>query len=196
MCIFVATYLAHVHMKNYTICLILIICLLSCKKQKTIAPAAVPPANITIAPRVEDVIPDSASLKIKVRKDSADIDETMFIFNHNATGFYSNSFDAVYFAGNGAASLASLSADSVACAIQVVPYRAGVPIRLKVNAKRSGVYLLSISYLHKIPAGIHVWLKDSARRDSLDLRVGNYAFYVDKADSNTYGHRRFKIVLR
>ena len=183
-------------MKNYVLCLILIVSLCSCKKQKAIAPEAVPPVNTVTAPRVEDIVPDSASLKIKVRKDSADIDETMFIFNHSSTGAFAFSRDAVYFTGNGAASVASFTTDSVACAIQVLPYRPGAAIRLNVNAKKSGIYLLGISYLQKIPAGIHVWLLDSARKDSLDLRVGNYAFYVDKADSATYGRRRFKIILR
>jgi hypothetical protein len=183
-------------MKTYILFLILIISLLSCKKQKAIAPAAAPPAKMAVAPRVEDTIPDSASLKIRLRKDSADIDETMFIFNHTSTGVFASSQDAMYFTGNGVASLASFTTDSVACAIQVLPYSPGAAIRLNVNAKRTGVYLLGISYLHKIPAGIHVWLQDSARKDSLDLRVGNYAFYVDKADSATYGRRRFRVVLR
>jgi hypothetical protein len=78
----------------------------------------------------------------------------------------------------------------------VLPYSPGVAIRLNVTAKRNGIYILGISYFHKMPPGIHVWLQDSARMDSLDLRVGNYAFYVDKADSATYGRRRFKVVLR
>jgi hypothetical protein len=174
-------------MKTYILFLILIISLLSCKKQKAITPAVVQPAKTAVALRVEDTIPDSASLKVKLKKDSADIDETMFIFNHTSTGI---------FASSQAASLSSFTTDSVACAIQVLPYRPGASIRLNVNAKRTGVYLLGISYLHKIPAGIHVWLQDSARKDSLDLRVGNYAFYVDKADSTTYGRRRFRVVLR
>lgn len=160
------------------------------------APAVAPPAKPAVASRVEDTIPDNASFKLMLRRDSAAIDETMFIFKHTATGAFTHSLDAMYFAGFGSGSLASLTTDSVACAIQVLPYRAGADTRLDVTTRRNGIYMLGISYFHLVPAGIHVWLHDHVRRDSLDLRVGNYAFYVDKADSSTYGRDRFRVVLR
>jgi len=33
-------------------------------------------------------------------------------------------------------------------------------------------------------------------KDSLDLRTGNYHFNVDQADTNSFGKKRFQIVVR
>lgn len=145
---------------------------------------------------IVDTIPDGGSVKITLQQDSTAIDETLLMFNHAAQLPFSDTQDAVYFAGFGAGSLASLSCDSVACAIQKRPYVTVQPIALKVEAKKSGVYLMKLSYLKNIPPSIHCWLKDAYRKDSSDLRVSNYKFDLIKADTNSYGSRRFSLVLR
>jgi len=67
---------------------------------------------------------------------------------------------------------------------------------LKVGMKTDGIYILRLTYANQIPKGIRFWLKDKYMKDSLDMRVGNYAFQVVKADTNTYGQGRFTVVLR
>jgi hypothetical protein len=175
--------------------IILTITLTSCKKEHPVKPAPTP-APARIATRKVDTIPDNACFKLMIQKDSAAIDETMLTFNHTASGAYNSSKDAVYFPGFGAANLASLTTDSIACAIQVIPYHLGKSTRLQIDTKTNGIYTLHLSYLRDIPQTIHIWLQDACRKDSMDLRVGSYAFYVDKKDTTTHGSHRFRFILR
>jgi hypothetical protein len=143
-----------------------------------------------------DTIPDGGCLRIKIQKDSFSTDETMLVFDHTASAMYINTQDAVYFPGYGDVSLSSLSNDGMPCVIQKLPYIQCNPIGLNVNVKSNGIYYLKLSYLNKVPQTIGFWLKDKYMKDSLDLRVGTYAFQVIKSDTNTFGRERFKIVLR
>lgn len=145
---------------------------------------------------VQDTIPDGGIVKISVQQDSLVFDETMLIFAHAANTRYLKGSDAIYFPGLGKANLASLSSDSVACAIKKMPYVTNAPIRLRVGAKTDGVYMLRVSYSKSIPKGINIWLKDSYLQDSLALRYWNYKFDIFKTDSSSYGSNRFTLVLR
>jgi hypothetical protein len=177
--------------------LVLVILLASCIKGVNTLPVAInSPAPKKVIAVQRDTIPDGGSLKVQVLKDSIATDETLLIFNHTASTMYINTQDAVYFPGYGAVSLASLTSDGMPCAIHKLPYIQEDPIGLDVNVKSNGIYLLKISYLNEIPQTIRVWLKDKYMKDSLDMRVGNYAFQVIKSDTNTFGRGRFKIVLR
>jgi hypothetical protein len=62
--------------------------------------------------------------------------------------------------------------------------------------KTSGTYLLKISYERSIPADVEIWIKDTYLRDSVDVRTGNYNFNIDKADTNSFGGKRFRLVLK
>jgi hypothetical protein len=77
-----------------------------------------------------------------------------------------------------------------------MPYAKGMAIGLHVSAKSNGIYLLKVSYLNKIPSDVRIWLKDAYKKDSLDLRIGNYSFNVLKSDTSSFGSGRFKIILR
>ena len=143
-----------------------------------------------------DSIPDSACLKIRILKDSTMIDETAVAFFRSATPTYNTQMDAKYFPGYGIASLATLTSDGVPCASQCIPFRQTNAVGLSIGSKESNNYLLKLSYLHKFPAGIHIWLKDKFLSDSVDLRSKNYAFTVNKPDTNTFGSDRFKVVIR
>lgn len=184
-------------MKTTLSLIILVILFAACIKEVNNLPVA---ANSPVTKKViavqRDTIPDGGSLKIQILKDSISTDETLLTFNHTASTMYINTQDAVYFPGYGTVSLASLTSDGMPCVIQKLPYIQNNPIGLDVNVKSNGIYLLKISYLNKIPQTIRVWLKDKYMKDSLDLRVGNYAFQTLKSDTNTLGTDRFKIVLR
>jgi hypothetical protein len=176
---------------------VLVILLASCIKGINNLPVAVKPTvpkQVTVVHH--DTVPDGGSFKVKIQKDSLSVDETMVIFDHTASTMYINTQDAVYFPGYGIANIASLTSDGIPCAIQKLPYIQENPIGLSVKIKNDGIYILNLSYLNLVPPTIHVWLKDKYMQDSLDMRVGNYAFQVIKSDTNTYGTARFKVVLR
>ena len=169
----------------------------SCQKDVTDVPVPVKQAEIKVVlSATPDTIPDGGAFKIKMQKDSSAIDETAVIFNKTASPAFSNTSDAVYFPGFGIGSLASVTSDGISCAIQKTPFTPGKTVRLNVNAKSNGIYILKLSYLNKIPQNVNVWLMDSYMKDSLDMRVGNYAFQVIKSDTTTFGKGRFKIILR
>src|ERR1700712_731803 len=184
-------------MKSILSIFVLVILFASCIKGVNNLPVAV---KSTVPKQVKaiqrDTIPDGGSFKVRIQKDSLSADETMVIFNHSASTMYINTQDAVYFPGYGIANIASLTSDGMPCAIQKLPYIKENPIGLSVRIKNDGIYILNLSYLNMVPPTIHVWLKDKYTQDSLDMRVGNYAFQVIKSDTNTYGTGRFKIVLR
>lgn len=177
--------------------IVLIILFASCIKginNLPIAPKKPVPAQPVVVQR--DTAPDGSAFKVMIQKDSAQLDETMLIFDHTASTMYLNSQDAVYFPGFGVASICSLTSDGVTCAIQKLPYLQEHPIGFKVGAKTDGIYILRLSYANQIPASIKFWLKDKYMKDSLNIRAGNYAFQVIKADTNTYGQARFTVILR
>jgi hypothetical protein len=166
----------------------------ACRPEESILPKAAAPA--TIAKASFDTIPDRAAFKIKLLKDSSTADETMLYFSHLAQRKYSSAVDAPYFQGFGQVSLASVSSDGVDLAINQLPYTSGMSIGLDVNAKTDGIYSLKISYNHNVPPTIQIWLKDTYRKDSINVCSGNYSFNVTKADTNSFGRKRFSLVLR
>jgi hypothetical protein len=150
----------------------------------------------TLSTTQRDSIPDSACFKIQILKDSTMIDETAVAFFRSAPVTYNGQMDSEYFAGFGIASLATLTSDGVPCAIQCIPFRQANAVRLKIGSGASSNYILKLSYLHKFPSGVHIWLRDKFLKDSLDLRNKNYAFTVNKPDTSTFGSGRFQVVVR
>jgi hypothetical protein len=172
----------------------------ACKKEGEVSPKPVPVGSTTPVPVTVvklDTIPDKAAFKIQLVKDEVNNDETMFQFNHKAALNYSgNDGDAPYFPGYGQESLASVTSDGRDLVINVLPYTSGMSIDLDMNAKASGPLSFKLSYQNKMPSSIHIWLKDTYLKDSVDVRTANYNFKVDKADANSFGNKRFKIILR
>jgi hypothetical protein len=170
--------------------------LAACQKEEAIAPKASPASSTASVTSKKDSIPDDAALKVKLIKDSTNYDETALVFDHLATLNYSDSNDAPYFIGFGLVSLTSVSKDGRDLAIYRLPYSSGMSIGLNVNTKADGAYQLSISYEKNIPANIQVWIKDTYLKDSLNVCTKNYHFNVTKADTNSFGSKRFKLILR
>jgi hypothetical protein len=180
-------------MKAIVLFPLILFSLASCKKEKKTVPVLAPAVSSSVK---TDTIPDKAVFKLKLAKDSTNTDETMFVFSHRYRLGSFNGEDAVYFAGNGQVSLASVSKDGEDLSINGLPYTPCMSIGLDIHAKTSGSYLLKISYEKEIPADIEIWIKDTYLRDSVNARTGNYSFNIDKADTNSFGGKRFRLILK
>ncbi|MFI5161752.1 MAG: hypothetical protein ACHQHN_10775 [Sphingobacteriales bacterium] len=179
-------------MKTLLLLSLILFSLAACRPEESISPKA---AILSKTKAKLDTIPDKAAFKIKLLKDSSIADETMVYFNHLATCKYSSGGDAPYFLGFGQVSLASVSSDGVDLAINQVPYTPGMSIGLDVRTKTDGIYLLKISY-NKMPANIQIWIKDTYKKDSVNVCSGNYSFSAAKADTNSFGKKRFRLILK
>jgi trimeric autotransporter adhesin len=170
--------------------------LAACNKAEDILPkVSMKVTKNIILPKI-DTIPDNAMLKIKLCKDSVNADETTFVFNHSASTRFCYDDDALYFTGFGLVSVASISTDGKDMAIYSLPYTPGMSIGLDARTKTDGAYLFKISYKSKMPSGMQVWLKDTYLKDSVDVCKGNYNFNIIKTDTNSFGKRRFKLILK
>ncbi len=153
--------------------------------------------NNTSTPLTLNTIPDSAYFKVKLVKDSILYNEIAIHFDHVYHLYYSleNAEDATVPGINPNLNISALTSDGGAVNIDGIPYTPGVTVPLMISAA-NGAYFLRAYYLRKIPSYIHIWCKDNYLKDSLDLRTGNYHFTVNHADTNTFGKRRFQIIVR
>ncbi|MDB5135416.1 MAG: hypothetical protein JWP37_2019 [Mucilaginibacter sp.] len=187
-------------MKTSILLLLTLFSLLACQKESKIQPKVTPITTTTtttvVATTKADTIPDKAAFKIQLFKDTINNDETMFVFNKAAKPGYDANEDAIYFPGNGLESLASIAIDGTDLAISDLPYAPGMSIGLDVKTKADGKFSLIMSYQNKIPANIQIWLKDAYLKDSVNVRTTNYNFNVIKADTNSFGSKRFKLIFK
>jgi hypothetical protein len=140
----------------------------------------------------------SGFLKMQLFKDASNTNQIVIDFNPTAKSAYIAGEDAPQFQDLGQVSLSSLSSDNVPLTINVLPlFSNGQTVALKVSAKADGSYQLKLDSIHAIPATYQIWLKDNYKNDSLDFRqTSNYIFSVTKADTNSFGSRRFKLIFR
>ncbi len=139
-------------------------------------------------------------LRIQMWEDSINTDEIVLVLNDKASNKYSNTEDAEDMGGIGAeVSLSAISSDSVKLAISRVPFPKKSPqiLPLFADAVVSGVYQLKLTQLSNLPPIYDVWLKDSFKHDSLDLRAHPvYSFNIDKTNPATFGGNRFQVIIR
>jgi hypothetical protein len=143
--------------------------------------------------------PIDQHLRLQFAKDTINTDDIYIGFKDDAKPQFVFDEDASYNTGSGAVSLASLSDDNVSLAINklALPKKGSQIIRLKVNANTDGIYTLNMKEVKDIPQLYDIWLMDAYKKDSLDMRNNTtYAFNIIKADTNTYGANRFKLVIR
>jgi len=160
------------------------------------------------APKIQDTLSDSALFKIQLVnvKDTLPPPswmgrEEMFIhfnhaystaFSHGPPPYYNeDSFPPGY---NPDLFVSGITSDGRLADWYGTPYQTNMHIPLFLSAA-TGQYVLRAYYLRWFPQDIHIWCKDNYLKDSVDLRKGNYAFTVDKADTNQYGKKRFAIIL-
>ena len=137
-------------------------------------------------------------LRLQLKMDSVNSDETIIRFNNNAQNTYIFNEDAPYRVGTGKVSMSSLSSDNRSLAINQIPLtQKAETIALKVSAASDGIYTLNMNELKGIPQLYDIWLMDAYKKDSLDMRNNpTYSFNVIKSDTNTYGSKRFSLVIR
>lgn len=138
-------------------------------------------------------------LRLKMAADSVNTDATLINFNDQASAAYSLKEDAPYKLGSGKVSLSSTSLTHTnLMAINRTPLKdKTVTIPLNVNAKSDGTYSLSMETIKSVPQLYDIWLMDSYKNDSLDMRHNKtYRFDVFKADTASFGAYRFRLVMR
>ncbi|MGZ3879241.1 MAG: beta strand repeat-containing protein, partial [Mucilaginibacter sp.] len=137
-------------------------------------------------------------LRLQLAKDSVNTDDMIIRFNESASRAYSPEVDALYKEGYGQVSLSSFSSDQMPLAISVQPLpKTSETIALNVNTSADGNYQLNMKNITGIPQLYDIWLMDAYKKDSLDMRHNNtYSFDVIKSDTNTYGSKRFSLVIR
>lgn len=145
-----------------------------------------------------DALANNQSLRLQMAKDTINKDDLFISFQSNAKPTLDLTEDAPYRVGAGKVSIASMSSDHVALAVNKLPFVTnGQTIAIKVGASASGTYKLNLTEINGIPKLFDIWLQDRLRLDSNDMRVNpTYAFDIDKTDTNSYGASRFAIVLR
>ena len=185
-------------MKSSILLLLSLFALAACKKEAVVTPSPAPLKYANVANIQKDTLPDMAALKVKMVmvNDTTNYDETMFLFQKSASLAYDPDADAQYFAGFGQESLASISSDGIYLAINRLPYTHGMTIGLVANATSDNNFYLQVSCKNKIPASFQVWVKDTYLNDSTNVCTGKYNFKVLKADTNSFGSKRFKLVLK
>lgn len=140
----------------------------------------------------------TGQLRLQLAKDSINTDNILLNFDPNAQTAYVPGVDAPTLQGFGQVSLSILSSNNVALSIYSLPLTPkGVKISLRVNAQADGVYSLNLKSITSVPKAYDLWLIDGYKNDSLEMRYYNsYAFNIFKADSNSFGANRFKLVIR
>jgi len=137
-------------------------------------------------------------LRLQLAKDSINTDDIYIGFNSSYQRQYVYNEDAEYKPGSGVVSLASFSADNVPLAINKLPLpKQSDTIALRTNIRADGLYSLNMTELQGISRLFQVWLMDYYKKDSLDIKHNpSYAFNVIKADTNTFGSKRFSLIIR
>ena len=137
--------------------------------------------------------------RIKMIKDNLSTDETMIRVKNDGSLNFINNVDAPYKQGSGAVSLAGYTNDKIDVAIKSIalPHLQAESYGLNVNANATGIYKLTLKDIVAIPRLYDVWLMDNYKKDSLDMRQNiTYQFYLDRADTSSYGNKRFTLIIR
>jgi hypothetical protein len=140
--------------------------------------------------------PVDRHIRLQLEKDSINKDETVIIFNSAAKPVYNEDEDVVYLKGSGPISLSNLSADNFNLTINSIPFQnTKQVIPLNVAATSSGVYKINATEIANIPDMFDVWLMDSYKKDSLDIKHNpTYSFNIT-SDAASAGANRFKLVI-
>lgn len=176
-------------MKKLTLFALIPLALASCQKSGT--------SPIKVATSTQDTIPDTAYFKVQLIKDSTvrgGTNEILVVFNHKFHLSNKIGEDAIAPSWGPNLAILGITSDGALVIEDGIPYSPQVSIPLFVTAT-TGPYWLKAYTLSKIPADMHIWCKDNYSKDSVDLRKGNYNFNIDKADTNSFGKKRFQIIV-
>ncbi|MFI5159897.1 MAG: putative Ig domain-containing protein [Sphingobacteriales bacterium] len=153
-------------------------------------------ANLFLATNITVPATDE-HLRLQMAMDSINTDDVYIGFDPSYSTKAVGNEDALYKPGNGKVSLASFTSDNIPMAINKMPLgQAQTVIPLSVKAREIGIFHLNMTELNDIPQIYGIWLVDSYKNDSLDMRHNStYAFNIT-ADTNSQGTKRFKLILR
>ena len=142
--------------------------------------------------------PVAQYLHLKLMQDDVNVDDTRIRFSSTAASKYVFAEDAPYKIGNGSVSLSSMSADGVPLAINGIAFpKNSLAIPLNVNATNDGTYRLNMKTIKSIPELYDVFLIDTYKKDSVDMRhTPTYSFNISKGDALSFGSGRFSLVIR
>jgi hypothetical protein len=143
----------------------------------------------------EQVDNSSQYIHLQLAKDSVNTDDIIVRFVSNAASTFDPEVDGPYKSGMGVVSLASLSSDNVALAINTQPIpEKSETIHLVTSAAADGTYQFQMKTIAGIPESFHVWLVDNYTKDSVDMHENPvYSFSIMHADSNSSGTSRFRL---
>jgi len=138
-------------------------------------------------------------LRLQLKLDDHNKDDLLINFNDSAKAVYTINQDAMHRPGAGAVTLSSMSADNIPLSINQLPWPKASPVVIPLNvfATTGGTYTLKLKDTLIIPKLYEVWLMDAYKKDSLDIRHNpQYLFDLSLADTNSFGHNRFSLVIR
>jgi len=137
-------------------------------------------------------------IRLQLNQDSVNNDDIVIHFSSGASTDYVQDEDAPYKPGYGTVSMASISSNNVTLAINNLPLpKTSQTIDLAVNTVADGTYNINMKELEGVPQLFDVWLMDTFKKDSADMRHNTtYTFEVSKSDTNSFGTHRFKLVIR
>ena len=155
-------------------------------------------ANKNSISKVRNAVNRPPYLRLQLALDSINTDDLYIGFCSTAKKSYAENEDAPYKPGDGMGSLSSRSSDSVALAINVLPFpKQSDTIPLSLKARNTGIYELKMTELELIPQLFDIWLMDAYKKDSLDMKHNKtYAFNIDKNETASYGEKRFSLIIR
>jgi len=154
---------------------------------------------LTTKPVVGNTGPVLQYMRLELRKDSDNVEETLVRFESTAHDKFVDGEDSEHMGGSGGVSFSSNSSDNVALIINHVPFPKTntTKIKLNVGAATDGQYAINRTEFKNIPPIYDVWLRDAYKKDSLDLKTYNsYKFDILKSDTNSYGSGRFTLIIR
>lgn len=140
-------------------------------------------------------------LKLNISKDTTSKFEVLIGFNSKLNNNYNEDTDDLYFNGqNPAQSMSLYSADKVRLVSKWLAFpkaKLADTVKINVRASASGQYKITRSDLKSIPNLYQIWLMDNYKKDSLDIKHNaDYVFDLNLADTNSYGARRFQVIIR
>jgi hypothetical protein len=152
-------------------------------------------AKSTIVPAANDSL---RFIKLQLIKNDIHKDETVIIFKNKANPAYDMEEDSRYFQGNGLVRLYSFVTKTDPMVFNTQPFPSSSSVtRLHIFARTDGQYRLKLSEIMGVPGMFNIWLVDNLSKDSIDLKHNtDYSFNVSKADTNSFGGNRFKVVVK
>lgn len=141
---------------------------------------------------------DFKYLRVELSQDSLNREDALVFFTPSAKSTYVVDEDAPYMKGYSTLNLATTSSDNKSLAInQTALPKQNQVIPLNFYVTTSGIYKMRLTEMQNIPAAYNIWLVDAFKKDSLDVKNNpEYAFEVNKADTNTYGGKRLSLSVR